>query len=93
MFATSATDDTVRIWNANNWEQTYQFELPGLEWYALDFHPKDNFLVGGFIDGNIRFFNTKDRKNLGKVKVSNSKITSITFSIRGQCLLIGDITG
>ena len=56
-------------------------------------HPTEKRAVAAFADGYMRFLDLQSLKNLGRVRITQERVSSIAFSQTGGSFLFGDRGG
>lgn len=90
MLATSANDDTIRVWDRNRYSEVTQFEIT-TECTSLAFHDTKNLLAAGFFDGTLRFYSVSSFKCLGKSQPFTAALTCIAW--KNDKMIIASETG
>lgn len=87
-------DGSIRVWNSNNYEQTYEFN------YVLDdpcvcicASMEENIFVGGFMSGIVRAFDVKKITVIAENRYHDCPIEDIKVSSDGKYCGLGDKKG
>lgn len=85
LFAASAWDKIVRVWNVSNWQQIQAFPQPDIP-QSLSFSPDGKVLAIGIQNGTIRLWDVGSEHELRTLIADSTLIRDLSFSPDGSRL-------
>jgi len=94
LLVSSTSDQTIKIWNTETYDQLLKIAIPKEECLALAFHPFKQMCVCSFTDGYIRFFDLFNGKNMGRCMINeNDLVVDLAFFPNGTHILTASKAG
>eukprot|EP00826_Nyctotherus_ovalis_P007258 TRINITY_DN117_c0_g5_i1.p1 TRINITY_DN117_c0_g5~~TRINITY_DN117_c0_g5_i1.p1 ORF type:complete len:339 (-),score=98.34 TRINITY_DN117_c0_g5_i1:16-1032(-) len=94
LLVSATSDQTIKVWNTETYEQLLKIAIPKEECLALTFHPFRQMCVCSFTDGHVRFFDLFNGKNMGRCLVSeNDLVVDLAFFPNGTHILAASKAG
>jgi len=94
MLASASSDQSIKIWNMETYDQLLKIAIPKEECLCVAFHPFKQMCVCSFSDGFIRFFDLLNAKNMGRCMMNeNDKVVDLAFFPNGTHILASSKAG
>lgn len=88
--ATVSADGTIRVWDAVNLRQLYEFDAPRDRALSVTYHPGRHILCCGFASGAIRVFDVPSASMLHEYRQHRAPVRSLAYSADGSVLFSAD---
>ncbi|XP_022092508.1 WD repeat-containing protein 90-like isoform X1 [Acanthaster planci] len=85
--ATVSADHTIRIWNMDTLQQTYDFSSPQECPCVVTFHPSLQCFACGFDNGCVRVFSIANTSLVAEMRQHRGKITGLVYTPNSHYLL------
>lgn len=94
LLVSATSDQTIKVWDTETYEQQLKIAIPKEECLALAFHPFRQLCVCSFTDGYVRFFDLCSGSNMGRCMVSeNDLVVGLVFFPNGTHILAASKAG
>lgn len=88
---TLSTDLTIRLWDTNNLEQTYEFSYPNTDvCTCIAGNPSSMNFIAGFKSGILRIFDIETTTVIQEISHHTSSIIHVDYSEDGNFLAVLD---
>lgn len=91
--ATGSLDETIYLWDTNNYKVTDTLKGHGGNIYCVTFSPDGKFLASASNDNTVRLWDLKDGKQNRVFRGHENGVFSVGFSADGNYLVSGSIDG
>ncbi|XP_025111591.1 WD repeat-containing protein 90-like isoform X3 [Pomacea canaliculata] len=84
--ATVSKDHSIRVWDAETFQQLYDFSAPNESPSTISYHPINQIFACGFESGAVRVFDVESTCLIAEHKPHRGALTGVVFSPNGEYL-------